>query len=65
MIIIFELHGTNHAAGNTSEDQLDDEYCQSREYFHIGDDHAVFATGFVTELAGCSSDMIREQFTRC
>ena len=58
MIIIFELHGTNHAAGNTSEDQLDDEYCQSREYFHIGDDHAVFATGFVTELAGCSSDMI-------
>ena len=49
-MIIFELHGTNHAAGNTSEDQLNDEYRQSREYFHIGDDHAVFATGFVTEL---------------
>ena len=43
------MHGTNHAAGNTSEDQLN-EYRQSREYFHIGDDHAVFATGFVTEL---------------
>jgi len=50
MIIIFELHGTNHAAGNTSEDQLNDEYRQSREYFHLGDNHAVFATGFVTEL---------------
>jgi len=49
-IIIFELHGTNHAAGNTTEDQLNDEYRQSHEYFHIGDDHAVFATGFVTEL---------------
>ena len=50
MIIIFELHGTSHAAGNTSEDQLNDEYRQSHEYYHIGDDHAVFATGFVTEL---------------
>ena len=49
-IIIFELHGTNHAAGNTPEDQLNDEYRQSHEYHHIGDDHAVFSTGFVTEL---------------
>lgn len=48
--IIFELHGTNETIGNVLEHEIDNEYLATHEYHSLGDDHAVFTAGFVTDL---------------
>jgi len=49
-VLIFELHGTNETIGNVPKHEIDNEYLATNEYHSLGEDHAVFTAGFVTDL---------------